>query len=162
MATGPANIDSPEVIRALRARLVDFAGLCRHALDGNAALVHETSDWLKSEQKAHWQLQLRKRQEALNVAENNYRQAQWYATTKGRMSGIEEKRLVQKAKRLKEEAEEKTAAVKKWSLAFEQRADKLMAPCHSLSNLLDELTPRALSRLDGMLDALDEYFRSAP
>lgn len=160
VAQGPAHIDSPELLKAFRARLVDFQQLCRRALDGNAALVRETADWVKNEQKAHWQLQLRKRQEALNVAESNYKQAQWYASTKGRMSGVEEKRLLNKALRAKEEAEEKLAAVKKWSLSFDQRVDKLMSPCHSLTNLVDELTPRALSRLDGMLDALDEYFRS--
>ena len=122
--------------------------------------MRETDAWLKTGQKSHWQLQLRKRQEALNQAESNYKQAQWYASSKGRMSGVEEKRILNKAKRLKEEAEEKLAAVKKWSLAFEQRVDKQLAPCHSLANLIDELTPRALSRLDGMLDALDEYFRN--
>ena len=62
------------------------------------------------------------------------------------------------ARRRKEEAELKMQAVRKWTLALEQKIDKMWSPCASLAILLEEMTPRGLAALDRMVENLDAYF----
>ena len=72
---------------------------------------------------------------------------------------MDEKKALDRALRLKAEAEEKLRAVKKWAMTIENRAAKALGPCVALSSLLSTLTPKALARLDQMLDSLDDYLR---
>jgi len=161
--TGPARIDSPEVIKEFRRHYAAFDQASRNALMGCAADVAATLAWLRSDQRLYWNQQLRKREEELNVAQSEYAQAKW-ASGRGdlRSSGVEEMRALHLAKRRKEEVEQKIGAVKRWTALLEQQVEKLMSPVHALTILLDQSTPRVLARLDQMLEHLEEYFRQAP
>ena len=64
-----------------------------------------------------------------------------------------------RALRLKEEAEKKVKAVKKWSMTLSHEAVKYLKPCETLSSKLASQTPKAVHRLDQMLDNLDDYLR---
>ena len=163
MAERPARIDSPEVIKEFRNHLAVFDQACRNALMGNRADINATTEWLRSEQRLHWKHQLRKCEEALNVAQQEYSQAKWASGSGAiRSSGVEELRALQRAKRRKEEVEQKIKAVNTWSALLDQKIGKLMGPCNALMILLDQRTPQAMARLDQMLDSLEEYFRPPP
>lgn len=162
MAGGPAHIDSPEVIRTLRNQYVEFDRQCRNALTDASADVKRTVQWLRDRQRVTMKQELRKRSEELHQAESAYKDARWSSSALGTSRAVDEKRALERAKRRKEEAERKAEAVRKWTHLLDQKAGKMMGPCHSLANLLNELTPRALARMDQMMDSLDEYFRSAP
>ena len=162
MAQKPARIESPEVIKGFRNRFVIFDQECRNALMGCAADVTSTTEWLRSEQRLYWKNQLRKREEELNVAQREHSQAQWAAGRGGRSSAVEELRALHRAKRRKEEVEQKINAVKKWSALLDQKTSKMMGPVNALTILLDQRTPQVMARLDRMLDSLEEYFRQSP
>lgn len=157
-----ARIDSPDVLKEFRKRFVDFDLNSRNALLGNDAAVRGTLEWLKGEQLVHWKTLLRKREEALNTAVRDLDRLRMTATWSLPTSGVDEKRAIAKAKRLKEEAETKIDAVKQWTLLLDQKARKLMGPCLVLGQMLDLLTPRALARLDQMIVSLEEYLRTSP
>ena len=162
MTSGPANIESPEVIKEFRNHFAIFDQTCRNALMGCSSEVGGTREWLRSEQRLSLKLQLRKADEALLVARREYEQARWNARQGDRSSGVEEMRALEKAKRRKEEVERKIEAVNKWSAYLDQTIPKMMAPCNTLTILLDQRTPQALARLDHMLDHLEEYLRPSP
>jgi len=159
MARSSANINSPEIIKRLRGRFVDFDSKCRQALTGVHADVRRLLEWLKREQGPYWRQQFRRREEAAEKARREYASALHGRKHTRKVSVVDEKKALDRAMRLKEEAEEKLKAVRKWVLAIEHRADKLRQPCITFSSLLASLTPRALARLDQMLDSLDEYLR---
>ncbi len=52
--------------------------------------------------------------------------------------------------------------VKKWTALLDQQVNKMTVPCNALVILLDQRTPRAMARIDQMLESLEEYFRQAP
>lgn len=161
MAQGPAHIDSPDVIRRFRERYAAFDNVCRNALMSADADIKEILQWLRYEQRTHWDHQLRKREEEVVRANSEYQQALWSLGTKGKVSCVDQKRALEKAKRRKEEAERKVAAVKKWGLLLDQKLDKMMGPIRALTAVLDQQTPRALARLDQMAESLEEYFRTS-
>jgi len=158
MARKNAHIDSPEVIRRFRVQLVRFGERCRSALEETYSDVRMVRGWLQREMHAHWKRQLQRRQEAMEKARREYAEARQGNRYMGKTSAVDEKKALDRAIRLKEDAELKLRAVKKWSLLLEQEIGKRLQPCRSLDARLDTLIPQALARLDGMLDSLDAYF----
>lgn len=162
MAHGPARIDSPDVLRELRAQFAKFDEACRQSLAACDAHVKTTDAWLANDQRIYLKQLLRKCDEAVLSAQRDYAKARWSATDLSRSSGVEEKRVLDRAKRKKEEVEEKVAALEKWTIRLEDAVDKMRKPLIALGNLLDFTTPRALARIDQMIDSLEEYLRPPP
>ena len=61
-----------------------------------------------------------------------------------------------------EEAEEKIRVIQKWLGTLEHKTLVLLQPCARMSTLLSTQSPKALARLDQMLDSLDDYLRKSP
>lgn len=162
MAGKNARIDSPEILKELRRRFVEFDQTCKNAVLACEGDVRAVQQWLAGEQQTHLKLQLRKCDEAVNLAQREYSQARWSATDLSRSSGMEEKRALDKAKRRKEEVEAKLKAVQKWAVLLDDKVGKLLRPVTSLAIQLETGTPQALSRLDRMLDHLEDYLRPEP
>ena len=95
----------------------------------------------------------------MGKARREYVQARHGSEVTRKQSCVDEKKALDRALRLKEEAEEKLRAVKKWILTIDNKAGKALGPCAALSSTLSRLTPKALVRLDQMLDSLDDYLR---
>jgi hypothetical protein len=110
----------------------------------------------------YWKHQLRAREEALMAAKQECAQAQWASGRDVKTVSVEAQRALEKAKRRKEEAEQKLETVKRWTVLLDQRVAKLMGPCQALSSAMDQGIPRAMARLDQMLNHLEEYFRPPP
>jgi hypothetical protein len=157
---GPANISSPEVIRRFRAHFVEFDGECRRALEGSRTEISRIEEWLRREQTHYWKRQLRKREEVLEQARRDYMSALHNdGGYGGKKSAVDEKKALARALRLKEEAEAKLQAVKRWLLTIDKQVADVSGACLSLVALLDMQTAQALARMDAMLDSLDGYLR---
>ncbi len=156
-----ANIGDPQVIRAFRHCLIQFDEQAHLALSAVSSDVNRVAEWLKREQLAYWKVQVRKREELVRVAKSAYLRAAHGPKYQKKTSGVEERKHLNKMKRLKEEAEEKVIKVKRWTAMLEQKARPLLTSSQILSNLLQMNTPRALARLDQMLDSLDDYHRTS-
>jgi hypothetical protein len=158
---GSANIRSPEAIRRFRFRFVEFTELAHLALDTAAGDVRSVNEWLRHEQLPYWQREHRRRHEELGRTWREYVNARYGDRRMGKPSCVDERKAWERARRMKEEAERKIEFVKGWLRAVERETDRLKSPCSKLQTLLDSLAPRALVRLDTMLDGLDEYLRAA-
>ena len=161
MAKPSANIASPEVIQRFRAQFIVFDAESRRELGGIQNAVRSVQNWVQVEQASHWKSELRKRHE---VAEATKRAYTMVRNTGGKMKKDdieEERKAMVKAKRRLEEAEEKLETIKKWTLILEREAVWNVKPCVALASRLLSLTPKAIHRLDQMLDNLDIYLRPA-
>ncbi|MBM4047459.1 MAG: hypothetical protein FJ279_20325 [Planctomycetes bacterium] len=159
MAHGSARIESPEVIQQFRNHFVDFDRVCRQAVSEAQGDIQNTSEWLQREQLFYWKRELRKRDEAFQKARLEYERARRETLHSGRSTAVDAKVAFEKARRLKEEAETKLQAVKKWTVLLEHSAHEFIGPCLALSTQLGALTPRALARLDKMVQSLEAYLR---
>jgi hypothetical protein len=162
MAHGPARIESPEVIKELRNRFAILDQKCRNALMSVSGDIQEAREWLRNDRQMHWRRQLQKADEFLSNAKRELEQAKWNTSRGIRSDTVDLARAVEKAKRRREEIEQKIESVKRWSAILEMKITKMMGPCHALSILLDQRTAQAMARLDKMLDNLDAYFHKVP
>jgi hypothetical protein len=119
-------------------------------------------EWLRHDQLQHWKLELKKSEELLLQAKNDYQMARYGAESMRKPSYVDEEKALRKAQRRKEEAERKLEAVRKWTLVLEQQALKLMGPVNNFAGSLDATAPLARSRLDRMVQSLEEYLRESP
>jgi hypothetical protein len=142
---------------------VKFKERCGTALADTYTDVQSVEAWLDREIRPYWKRQLRRRQEAVEKARRDYAEALWASKNVGKPSPVDEKKALNRAIQLKEEAELKVQKVRRWSQVMRREIGKRLLPCRSLGSLLDTMCPKALSRLDQMLDSLDLYFhRSLP
>lgn len=162
MGKQSAHISSPDIIKQFRARFICFDSECKKALEGIRTNVHRVRNWLQGEQKLYWKRQLRKREEEAEVAKRNYKFARYGADPRQKQTAEDQRKIMMKALRLKEEAEIKLKAIRKWSMTLSQEAVKSLRPCETLASKLASLTPRAVNRLDRMLDNLEIYLRPLP
>ncbi|MBI2921025.1 MAG: hypothetical protein HYY18_08080 [Planctomycetes bacterium] len=162
MAHGSARIESPEILRQFRGAFSVFESSCRNALMGVDASIKRTGEWLKGEQQVRLKQDLRRHENAVNLAQNEYNRVKMSAAGAASNAVIDAKKLLDRAKRHKEEAHERLERAKKWSVTFAAEVEKLLAVVRSFEILLDDTTPRALSRLDRMVESLEEYLRTAP
>jgi hypothetical protein len=162
MARGPAHIQSPEVIKRFRSSFIKFTEEGRKAVEDIQRDVSRVQQWLEHEQSAHWKRELRRREEKVQRARSEYNFARADSSPLRKKSCVDEKKAFDKAQRLREEAESKLQIVKKTLLTIEQRAAKAIGPCTILSSMLAADGPKALARLDTMLDKLDDYLRPRP
>jgi hypothetical protein len=156
----PAQISSPEIIRRFRARFVEFDADSRRALEGSRSDVVRVEQWLRQTQSAYWKGQLRRREELVEKAKRDYQSARYNdGGFQGKKSAVDEKKALDKALRLKAEAEDKIQAIKRWLMVIDKQVADFSGACLSLASLLDATTPQALARMDEMLDGLDTYMR---
>ncbi len=162
MSGGSANIGSPEILRAFRHRFVEFTEEARAAVAEATGDARAVSEWLRREQLPYWRQQLRRREEEAERARRAYNQARHGDKYQGKASSIDERKAYERAKRLQEEAEAKIRIVQQWLGTLEKTTLALLQPCTRLSTLLSTQSPKALLRLDQMLDSLDDYLRQSP
>ncbi|MCU0726318.1 MAG: hypothetical protein MUE73_11080 [Planctomycetes bacterium] len=167
MGGGSANIRSPEVLRRFRRAFVDFQEKAQAALQLVTGDLSSVAYWIEREQIPAWRAELRRREDQLKKTWREYIDARYGDRRMGKPSCVDERKAYERAKRRKEEAEEKIEVIKRWKIGLEQQAEKIMPPIKKLETLLDSVGPKAVARLTYMMDRLDEYLapssvRSAP
>ena len=161
MRGASANISSPEVLRTFRHRFIEFTEQARIAVEEATRDARAVSEWLRREQLPHWRRQLRHREEEAERARREYIVARHGDKVQSKVSAVDERKAFERAQRLKTEVEEKIRTVRHWLMTLEHESLSLLQPCAKLSTLLATQSPKALMRLDQMLDSLDDYLRKS-
>lgn len=163
MGHGSARIDSPEIIKGFRTEVIKFNEACQQALAGVKADVYHVQQWLQSEQLTHWKQELQRAEERVLQARHEYNEARFGTPVMRKASFVDEQKALRKAEHRRDEARDKIQKIKKWAGLLDQQAEKLMGPLNQLSLTLETESPKALARLDSMIQNLEEYLRtSAP
>ena len=157
MAFGSANIYSPDTVRRFRERYRKFDKRARRAVELVSGDLRSLSEWLSREQQVYWRGMVRRRHDEMKQAWRDYVNARHRPRSMGRGSSVDERKAYERSKMMKAQAERKLAVVEHWIRVLEGEAEKLMPGVRRLDSMLEELSPKAVARLDHMLDRLSEY-----
>jgi hypothetical protein len=153
-----ARVDSIDALKAFRVSLIKFAEEADAALAGAESEMQRMVGWLDREQLSFWQLQIRKRQEALGRAQEALRMKKLFPDAAGRTpTPIEEEKAVRKCKAALEEAEQKLANVKKYSRVLQREIMNYKGGVQRFATLVGSEVPVAVARLDKMAGLLEQY-----
>ena len=150
----------------LRGRVAAFILTTNAAIDGSAQQVGHVMDWLRHEQLPHWKRTLANREEAYQEARRAWLSAEAdvrlaaQGRGPGRPSALDEKLDMDKAKRRRDEAEERYHAVRRWLDQVERLSAPLVTTLRGHGFGLADEGARALARLDGMVVAIEDYLRA--
>lgn len=153
-----AAVESFEALQRLRTALCRFAEAARTGLDEADAELQRADDWVRCDRSAYWKREGDRRAERFQEARRALARKQAERTPLGgRYSCVEEEQALALATRRLEEAGQKRANVRKWSLRLSEEAFAYRAVAAGLSNALTTDFPNYLARLDRMLEALEAY-----
>ncbi|HEY1785432.1 MAG TPA: hypothetical protein VGG30_07775 [Pirellulales bacterium] len=156
--SGGAHVDSFEAVRDFRAAVATFADEARDALAIYDLELRRTLDWLLVDQPQGWQQEMRNAEEAIRVAKIELGRCRSQKLPGGgEPSCMEEKKILERAKRRHQFAEEKLIATRKWGQNFNRDATQYTSQASQLGDLFDSELPRALSLLDRVMLTLEAY-----
>jgi chromosome segregation ATPase len=148
------HVSSIEALGDFRANLIVFRSAAMQALDEVTAEVQRTRQWLRHDQRLHWEGEIRRRQKKLDDAQQEYMRA--------RLSSLQDSTAAQqnavtKMRRLLHEAEDKLRAVKQWDRNFDTLVDPVAKQLGGLRTMLEHDTPKGIAFLANAQMALDVY-----
>ena len=154
-----AHVTSVDALEAFRSHLIVYLSKARPALEEVSADVLRMRLWLATEQKAHWEGQLRRRTKELEQAQA--------ALFSARISNLQDKSSVEqlafhRAKRALEEAQAKLRIVKQWNREFDNRVEPLVKQTEKLQTVLGNDMVKAVAYLAEAIKTLAAYSEAGP
>jgi hypothetical protein len=147
------HVTSVDALGTFRSDLIVFVSGAMRALDEAAGEVSRTRQWIRHEQRFHWEGEIRRRQKRLDQALQDLLSA--------RMSSLRDDtsqvNMVTKARRALREAEEKLRGVKYWERNFDLVVDPIVKKMGGLRTVLEHDMPKAIAFLANAQEALDVY-----
>ena len=147
------HVTSVDALGTFRSDLIMFVSGAMRALDEAAGEVSRTRQWIRHEQRFHWEGEIRRRQKRLDQALQDLLSA--------RMSSLRDDtsqvNMVTKARRALREAEEKLRGVKYWERNFDLAVDPIVKKMGGLRTVLEHDMPKAIAFLANAQEALDVY-----
>ena len=158
-----ADLADAQVIRDFRLKLAAFVKATGASLGGSDADLRRVQDWMQGEQLPFWKRQLREREDVYQHARRAWLEAE--NDVRGGMnsrgpqkpSSTDERLVMQKALRRRDEAEEKLASIKRWMIRIEQDCSPLLHQCRDHDLALREMGERALTKLSQLATDIDTY-----
>lgn len=159
-----ARVNSVLMLKQLRASLATFAQIASVAMEEAGTDIQRTLRWLREDQYRHWIVQVRTRNERFVQAKLALKSKQVFdRTLAGTPSScIDERKALAAAERRLQEAQDKLARVKAWSLQIDRELSDYRGAMQKLASALEVDVPNARARLDNMIDALEAYLALAP
>ena len=153
-----ARVQSIDALKDFKRALGDFGTLAKTALSEAQVDVQRTLWWIEHDQLAHWQNERRKRAIRLAQAKSELFRAQ-ASSSDELVHATLERKAVEKTQRLFDEAETKIKNVKRWSRLLEREVILYKGHCQPLARAIEGDLPRALVKLDNMIQALEKYVK---
>lgn len=154
-----ANVTSVEALEAFRANLIVYISKARPTLEEVSSEVLRTRLWLENDQRLHWEAQVRRRAKELESARQDLFSA---GLSNLRDTTAAEIMAVRRAEKALEHAENKLAAVKRWSREFESRTAPVAKQLEKLETILANDLPAAAAYLGQTIKTLEQYASGAP
>jgi len=149
-----ARVTSIDVLENFRAALIVFVTKARRAADTASDQSRRMRAWLQSDQRMHWEGEIRRRKRTLDQAV----QELYSARLSGQPDLIAVRQLaVRKARHHVEEAEARLKNVMRWNQNFGVAADPLLKKVDSLREFMDHAMPDAIAYLSNAQKSLEAY-----
>lgn len=158
-----ARVDSFDSIQAFKTALVKFAESSSVALSDAESEVTRTLNWLENEQTAHWQSQIRKRQQIVERCKEALRQKKLFPDAFGRpQSTFDEEKALRLANARFQEAEQKLAATRKYVGVMRREQQNYKGGVQRFHTCVEADLPAAIAQLSNMLSTLKRYVAASP
>src|SRR5438477_1828246 len=152
----PARVTSLDLIRDFRAALAAFKADGQDALTANALDVRRAFDWL-AERRQFWVRAVRDCQDEVTHAKAELNRKQVLHPGDRQPDCTQEIKALRKAQARLEHAEDRVEKCKHWEPTLRRAADEYEGPARQLADLLEGDVPKALSLLERLVSALEEY-----
>lgn len=157
-----AAVHSIEALKDLRVALALFSEDAMSALGAVEMEVRRTVQWLQHDRRMYWQDQIKRRREQVASAKAELFRRQLAKRPDSSPSCTEQKEIHRRAEASLHEAEMRLAMVKKWDPALQQALFEYHGSIRRIKDLSSGDVPRAMLKLERMVDALEAYLRVAP
>lgn len=149
-----AQITSLDALATFRSQLLVYLAKTRTATADVLDDVARTRVWLQDGQRAFWEAQVRRCQKELEMA-----QQELFSSRVSRLEAASSAKVmaVTRAQRALAAAEEKLAAVKRWSRRYDNEVAPLAKPVDNLRSFLTTELREAVFVLEQTLRTLDDY-----
>ena len=149
-----AQVKSVEALESLRANLIVYLSKARPTLEEASDEVRRTRGWLETDQRCHWEGELRRRAASLQEAQQELFSAK--LSNEGLPTAAQQL-AVSRAQSDVREAEDKLRLVRKWRREFESLADPLAKQLDQVHGFLTTEMPRAVVYLTQAVRTLEAY-----
>ncbi len=149
-----AIVSSVEAIETFRAQLLLYLSKARPTLEEVTSEVIRIRNWVEYEQHTHWQNEFRKRARAYEEAQAALFSAR---ISNLRQESSAEQMAVHRARRARDEAEEKLRVLKSWGRDYDNRVQPLVKQMEKLHTLLSNDLVKAAVLLAQTVKTLDDY-----
>ncbi|SIN72112.1 hypothetical protein SAMN05444166_0421 [Singulisphaera sp. GP187] len=157
-----AAVHSIEALKDLRVALALFSEDALSALGAVEMEARRTVQWLQHDRRMYWQDQLKRRREQVASAQAELFRRQLGKRPDSSPSCGEQKELLRRAEASLHDAEMRSAMVKKWDTALQQAVFEYHGSIRRIKDLSSGDVPRAMLKLERMVDALEAYLRVTP
>ena len=156
-----ADVRSIDSLTTFRVALGTFSEEALAALGTVDAEVKRTILWLQHDRREFWQLQIKKRREAVASARAEVFRRRLGGTGDSTPAMSEQKETLRKAEASLHDAEVRAAHVKKWEPLLQQAALEYRATTRRISNLASSDVERAMMLLNRLVESLEGYLNIA-
>ena len=155
---GPANVTSIEALERFRHAVVRFREEIMIALSSAESEIRGTFVWIERERIPHWKRLVPKRAEEVASAKGAlFRKELQTMGGTARPSIIDEKKAIQKAIRVLDDAQQRLEAAKRWHVKLEREFAIYKGAVSPVASMVDRDLPNAILRLRNMVLALEAY-----
>lgn len=158
-----ARVESIDALKIFRVHMTKFQEAANAALADADSEMSRTQTWLEGDRENFWAMQIRKRGELVQRAEEQLRGKRLFKDASGSTpSAIEEQKAVAAAKKNLAEAEMKLNNVRKWNRKLQREIILYKGAVARFGNSLSSLVPGGIANLAGTIELLEKYLQMSP
>ena len=156
-----ASLHDPEVLLQFRRSLIDCLARARRALDAADGAIDHTSNWLRAERAPACKRELLRRETRYGEAKIMYMEARSQIGNQMARAHETEEREFIKARAAFEEIEALMKRIKHWLVRLPRETSEAIGLIRRAQITIEEIGPRAIARLDEMIESIEAYHRAA-
>ena len=153
-----ADVKSIDTLAFVKASFASFAHEANQAVSEIEIQGQRAVEWITVDRAAFWKAEIRRRSDIVNKAIKDLEHCRTFKKVGDNTpSCVEEKKALDKARKLLETAERKAEAVRRWTPVVQQQFRETCVRLVRFREVIDVDCPRAMAQLEKMLKALDAY-----
>jgi hypothetical protein len=157
-----ADVKSIDTLAFIKAALAKFGHESGQALGEVEIQSQRIVEWICVDQAAYWKAEVRRCADLVNQAVKDLEHCRTYKKVgDNQPSCAEEKKALEKARQRLARAEQKQEAVRRWAPVVRQQSQETGVRLTRFREVIDLDCPKAMARLERMLQALDSYQHAA-
>jgi hypothetical protein len=157
-----ADVKSIDTLAFVKAAFAAFAHETNQAVSEIEIQGQRAVEWITVDRAAFWKAEIRRRSDIVNKAIKDLEHCRTFKKVGDNTpSCVEEKKALDKARKLLETAERKAEAVRRWTPVVQQQFRETCVRLVRFREVIDVDCPRAMAQIEKMLKALDAYQNAA-